>query len=162
MTTIAYKDGVLASDSRATWDDASSKCVKMWKFTSKVDPVKGEVLLAVAGDLYAALLFKDWMMEGGKPDLHSRGVDESNDFDALIVHKSGLYAANRLCRIDDIHEEYWAHGSGRQAALAAMRCGKSAIEAVRVASAIDTYTGGRIVSETLRGDKNARTKSKRR
>lgn len=31
MTTIAYRDGVLAADSRATWDDGvASKVVKMW------------------------------------------------------------------------------------------------------------------------------------
>ena len=151
MTTIAYKDGVLATDSRATWDGhVKSNCVKMWRIQSRVDPVKGEVLIATAGDLYAALLFKDWLELGGEPKLKDRGVDGTEgDFDAFIAHKSGIYAANHLCRIEPVYMDEWAHGSGRLAALAAMACGKSAVEAVRIAARFDAYTGGRIVSMIL-------------
>lgn len=150
MTTIAYRDGVLASDSRATWDDyTKSDCIKMWKLVSKVEPVKGPVLFGGAGDLYAALLFKDWLERGGEPNLHDRGVESDGDFDALIVHATGIYGANRYCRLERITEPYWAHGSGRQAALAAMHCGKSAMDAVRMAARIDPFTGGRVVSMRL-------------
>lgn len=161
MTTIAYKDGVLATDSRATWDGhIKSNCIKMWRTQSKVEPVKGQVLLAGAGDLYAFLLFKDWLETGGEPNLHIRMVPgndgDGNDFDAFIVHKSGIYACNYLCRIEPIYMDQWAHGSGRLAALAAMACGKSAIEAVRIAARFDAYTGGRVVSMTLTETKGKR------
>lgn len=169
MTTLAFKAGVLASDSRATWDGhIKSSCCKMWRIQSRVEPVKGECLLAIAGDLYAGLLFKDWMEQGGEPKLKDRGVigddgDAGGDFDALIVHRSGVYGANFLCRLERIDEDEWAHGSGRLAALAAMACGKSAIEAVRIASRFDAYTGGRIVSMTLdESPKRARKKEARR
>ncbi len=150
MTTIAFRDGILAADSAATWDDGvRSRVVKMWEVASKVDPVKGRCLLATAGDLYSALLFKDWLEAGGDPRLHERGVGDSVDFEAVIVHKSGLYSANRFCRITENVEPYWAAGSGCKYALAAMRCGRSAVEAVRVAMDFDPYTAGRINSMTL-------------
>lgn len=155
MTTVAWDGRTLASDSRATWDGhVKSHCVKMWRVQSRVDPVKGECLLAIAGDLYAGLLFKDWLELGGEPHLIKRGVtgemdDSGGDFDALIVHRRGVYGANFLCRLEPIGMDEWAHGSGRMAALAAMACGKSATEAVRIASRFDAYTGGRIVSMTL-------------
>lgn len=154
MTTLAYRDGVLASDSRATWDDGTmGKCVKIYRLVSKVDPVKGPLLLGGAGSLYALLLFHDWLVDGGEPKLYHRGVDEEDDFDALIVHKKGIFVANRLCRIDALNEDFWACGSGRHAALAAMMCGKSAVDAVRIAARIDPFTGGRVVHETLEKEK---------
>lgn len=151
MTTIAFDGRTLAADSRATEGDesAKSRCVKMWRLRSRVAPVQGDVLLAMSGDEFAALLFKDWLEEGGEPKLVARGVRDDEDFDVLVVHKSGLYNANHLCRLERSAEEQWAHGTGRQAALAAMRCGKSAVDAVRIASGIDPYTGGRVVSMSL-------------
>ena len=150
MTTIAFRDGVLAADSRATWEDGTiGKCVKLYRLVSKVEPCRGPILLGIAGEVYAALLFHDWLRDGGEPKLHDRGVDTEDDFDALIVHRSGLFLANRLCRIDFLPEDFCAFGSGRQAALAAMMCGKSAVEAVRIAARIDPHTGGRVVHETL-------------
>jgi hypothetical protein len=157
VTTIAFKDGVLASDSRVTWSGhIKASGVKMWRVESKVAPVKGEVLLAVCGYLSAACLFREWMQEGGEPHLNKRGVDMNDAFEALIVHKSGLYTADALCAIEPMTEPFWADGSGGLAALAAMACGKSAVEAVRIASRFDAYTGGRIVSMTLGSPKKAK------
>lgn len=154
MTTIAWDGKALAADSRATEDDESAKsnCTKIWRIQSKIAPVKGEILLAGAGDEFAAHLFKEWLEAGGEPNLHARGVtggEDGEDFDAFIVHKSGTYNANRLCCFIKNLEPQWAHGTGRQAALAAMRCGKSAIDAVRIAAGIDPFTGGRIMSMSL-------------
>jgi hypothetical protein len=162
VTTIAYKDGVLASDSRSTEgdDSAKSNCVKIWRIVSKVEPVRGEILLGCSGDEFGAALFKEWMEKGGEPFLHARGVEggdgdgqTGDDFDALIVHKSGLYNANRLCCLVKTIERFWAHGTGRQGALVAMRLGKSAVDAVRVTAGVDPYTGGKIVSLRLTGKK---------
>jgi hypothetical protein len=149
LTTLAYRDGVLASDSRFTWaGNVKASGTKMWRLQSRVSPVRGEVLLGISGYVSAALLFKDWLETGDEPHLVKRGVDD-DCFGALIVHKSGLYVADRLCRLDVMAEEFWADGSGGDFALAAMACGKSAAEAVRIAARFDCYTGGRIVSMRL-------------
>lgn len=150
MTTIAYKDGVLAADTRATGAcGIKSRFTKIYRLTSKVDPVRGPVLLGLTGDIYMAMRFKDWMEAGGVPTLHDWIDGDQTECDALIVHKSGLYSGSQLCRIVPNDEPYWAEGSGAHYAMAAMYCGKSAIEAVRVAAHFDSYTGGRIVSEVL-------------
>lgn len=150
MTTIAFRDGVIASDSRATWDDWSlSRCVKLYRIKSRIDPVKGDVIVGTAGVSSAALLFVDWLEQGGEPRLHDRGVDDTTEFECLVVHRTGVWTADRLCRLERLDEEFWACGSGRQAALAAMHCGKSALEAVRIAARIDPFTGGRVVSMAL-------------
>ena len=150
MTTIAYKDGVIASDSRATWDDwAVSRCVKLYRAKSKSDPVKGDVIVGTAGHSSAALLFLDWLEVGGEPRLHDRGVNETTEFECLIMHKSGVWVGDRLCRLERLEEEFWAAGSGRHAALGAMWAGKSAIDAVRIATRIDPFSGGRVVSMSL-------------
>lgn len=163
MTTIAYRDGIIASDSRATWDDWSmSKCVKLYRVKSKVDPVKGDVIVGTAGSGSASLLFVDWLEAGGPPALHDRGVNEYTEFECLIVHKSGIWMADRLCRLEQLDEDFWAAGSGRQAALAAMHCGKSAVEAVRIAARIDSFTGGRVVHMSLADVESKRGKGKAR
>lgn len=164
MTTIAYKAGVLASDSRMTWGGhIKASGVKMWRIDSRVAPVKGEVLLGICGYVAAALLFKDWLETGGEPNLVKRGVEADDTFGALIVHKSGLYTADHLCRLEVMPEQFWADGSGTLAALAAMACGKSAIEAVRLAGRFDAFTGGRVISMSLeeRGTPKCRQHRKR-
>lgn len=150
MTTIAFRDGIISSDSRATWDDWSqSRCIKLYRVKSKVDPVKGDVIVGTAGHGSAALLFMDWLENGGEPRLHDRGVDENTEFECLVMHKSGVYVADRLCRFEKLEEDFWAAGSGRQAALGAMHAGKSAVDAVRIACRIDSFSGGRVVSMSL-------------
>ncbi len=162
MTTIAYRSGILASDSRVTWGGhIKASGVKMWRVTSRVEPIKGEVLIGVAGYLAAAGLFVDWVQAGGEPKLKERGVEgEDADFGALIVHRTGLYTADHLCRFEPMTEDFWADGSGTLAALGAMAKGASALEAVRIAARFDCYTGGRIVSMTLTQPGRARKKAR--
>lgn len=162
MTTVAFKAGILAADSRATEDDESAKsnCIKLWRIQSRVEPVKGDVLLACSGDEFAAVLFKEWLESGGDPQLHARGVTDEDNFDALVVHRSGIYNANRLCCLVKTIEAYWAHGSGRQGALVAMNMGASAVKAVREAARVDPFTGGRVVSMSLDDPKPRRARKK--
>lgn len=163
MTTLAYKDGTIASDSRSTMDDyAIGKCVKLYRVKSKVDPIKGDVIVGTAGHGSSSLLFVDWLEQGGDPSLHERGVDEHAEFECLVLHKSGLYMADRLCRLEKIEDEVWAAGSGRHAALGAMYAGKSAVEAVRIAARIDPFTGGRVVSMSLRDEVRTPKRDKKR
>lgn len=150
MTTIAFRDGILAADSRAVWaDSVIGRCMKLYRVRSKVDPVKGDAIVGIAGVTSAAMLFIDWLEVGGEPRLHDRGVSDSLDFECLLVHKSGLWCSDRLCRLERVDDDFMAIGSGRMAALGAMHAGKGAIDAVRIATRIDPNSGGRVVSMTL-------------
>lgn len=151
MTTIACKPPILAADSRATEADYSAltdKFVKLYAVNSKVKPILGRVLMAAAGCEFAGELFRRWLIKGGEPDMVQKGVifevDGGSPIDVLILHKTGMYTANHLGVLIKIHDKFWAHGTGRQAAMAVMLRGGSAIEAVKTAAELDVHTGGRV------------------
>lgn len=151
MTTIAYRDGILAADSRVTYGEEGSARIHTCKklFRKKVTQGKKsfDVIIATAGESAPGMLFVDWYGTGKPiPDtfLHLGG-----DFLCLVLTPSGLFEFDVYCRGEEVNDDFYAIGSGAKAALGALWCGKSAVEAVRIASRIDPYTGGRIVTESL-------------
>lgn len=151
MTTIAYRGGVLAADSRLTVDNGSGSrkhtCRKLFRKRVTEGKKSFDVVIATAGESSPGMVFVDWYGTGKPvPDLF---LHLGGDFLCLVLTPSGLFEYDVYCRGELIEEDFYAVGSGAQAALAAMHCGKSAIEAVRVAARIDSYTGGRIVHESL-------------
>lgn len=151
MTTIAYRDGILAADSRLTVDHGSGArkhfCKKLFRKTITEGKKKFDVIIATAGESSPGMVFVDWYGSGKPvPDLF---LHIGGDFLCLVLRPDGLFEYDVYCRGEEIHEDFYAIGSGSMAALAAMHCGKSALDAVRIAARIDTYTGGRIVSESL-------------
>ncbi len=66
-----------------------------------------------------------------------------------MLTPQGLFEYDVYCRAEEVIDDFYAIGSGAKVALGAMACGKSAIEAVRIAARFDPYTGGRINSESL-------------
>ena len=136
MTTIAYKDGIIAYDSRATSDgmiisdEADKKTVKdgvVFFFTGATcDEEK-----------FIRLYF-------GSDEQH-KNVECS----AIIVDKGKVNA----CSIDDESGMFnspidfiggYAIGSGTPHAYTAMDMGATAVEAVKMAAKRDTCTGGRV------------------
>lgn len=165
MTTIAYRDGILAADSRVTYGEDSGarihSCKKLYRKTVTQGKKSFDVIIATAGESSPGLLFVDWYGSGKPiPDtfLHLGG-----DFLCLVLTPSGLFEYDVYCRGEPVSDDFYAIGSGAKAALGAMHCGKSAIEAVRIAARIDPYTGGRITSDSLSpkttGVKNEQSKA---
>lgn len=135
MTTIAYKDGVIAYDSRQTRNDRiiSDDCLKC----QVVDGVSFFLSGAVCDEkaLIAAYFgtpspvpveCSGYAVDGGK--LLMIGHDD----------KTGIWKQE----LDPSNPD--AIGSGTPYALAAMDMGASAEEAVRAAMKRDIYTGGKI------------------
>lgn len=149
MTTIALRSGIVAADSRATHDESIDRADKL--FAKKVG--RKEVVLAIAGDVYAANVFVDWFGSGKEPPayLSQLGLDE--DFEVLILMGGAAFTSNHLCRLVKVLTPFTALGSGRHAALAAMHCGKGAREAVAVACKVDPYTAPPIVTMRMPGYK---------
>lgn len=152
MTTIVYRDGVLAADSRATYSTEAGgarmhSCKKLFRKTITEGKRKFDVIIATAGESSPGMVFVDWYGSGKPiPDvfLHLGG-----DFACLVLRPDGLFEYDVYCRPEQIHEEFYAIGSGAKAALGALHCGKSAVESVRIACRVDPYSGGRVVSESL-------------
>jgi len=156
MTTIAYRDGVLACDSKETHEDEKAGEISFYHtqkiYRKRVRPdIKKksyEVLIATRGEVGASLIAVDWYGEGlEEPD--DRLYSDSQ-FDLLIVEPDGLWTMDQYFRphkIDD--EEYYAIGSGTKAALGAMFMGATAVQAIEAAISCDPGTGGEVVFESL-------------
>ena len=148
MTTVAFRDGVMASDSR--YSETSVGATKGPKiFRKRVGKCGKEALIGISGDVFAAMLFVDWYGTDNK-DLHKILTEMADDnFGALVWDGKKLHEANRYCRLCEIDEPYYAIGSGGVHAITAMDCGKSAVQAIQLAMKRDIYTSGRIVSHRL-------------
>lgn len=141
MTTIAYKGGIIAADSRETYTTEAggatvNRCEKL--FRKKVN--RRDVIIGTAGGSYAGMIFVDWYGSGKSPPEVLLDLDLEEDFDVLILDHGKVFVCNHLCRPVEIIDPFCAVGSGRKAALAAMHCGRSAREAVRIACLIDPYS----------------------
>jgi ATP-dependent protease HslVU (ClpYQ) peptidase subunit len=145
MTTIAYRDGIIAADSQVTHEAAGDKsgagshkhtCQKL--YTKKAFGY--HAVIATAGESAPGMLFVDWYGKKGKPP----EVLHDTDFTCLVLDEDGLWEFNSFCRAEKIEEPFYAIGSGAKAALGAMHMGASAIEAVEIAKKIDPYTGGKV------------------
>lgn len=136
MTTVAYRDGIIAGDSQVTSGDVDvGRAVKIER--------KGSVVVGVAGCLAFCQGFLDWFRGGMKGDPPIMRKDDSRA-EAIVV-----YGGHVLSRDNDgwdrLRAPYYAIGSGRQFAMGAMAAGASAEGAVRCAIKHDVYSGGEVI-----------------
>lgn len=142
MTTVAWKDGIVAAD---TMGDHNG--LKMP--TTKILVAKAFVLGGAGGahDFYG---YFDAMKDSSLKEVLENGYpveDQDEDIPAMILvsrsdpSKAWFLAATAWL---PIVRPYHAIGSGRDFAIAAMHLGKSAVEAVDIAMQFDVYTGGRV------------------
>ncbi len=147
MTTVAFRDGVMAADSRGI--DHGIGIVRIQKIFRK--KIKGkEHLFGVAGYWEAGLMFIDWFAsrDAAMQERLSKLHDDS-DFDVIVWTGKKLLCADSFMRLTECTEDYYAIGSGAPHAITAMDCGKSARQAVQMAMKRDSGTGGRIVTMRL-------------
>lgn len=142
MTTIAYRDGVMAGDSLVTQNGVIEG------YVTKVRDIKG-ILCGSAGNLQDVVMFMRWiedgMVEDKKPEL-------SEYFEGIIVKDNEVIIfENKLIPIF-MENKFYALGSGKHLAIGAMANGANAFNAVKIACEYDTCSGGDIV-EVLREKK---------
>ncbi|MEE1869067.1 Ntn hydrolase family protein [Pseudomonas auratipiscis] len=139
MTTIAYKDGVIAYDSQVTRGDTITyddyeKCVE-----------RNGVMFVCSGAVsdFEALIDAYF---GGKPagsiDATALVLDGDKLMMAAVDNETGLWKSPLLL------DRPYAIGSGSPYAFTAMDMGATAYQAVEKAAKRDTATGGKI--RTLR------------
>jgi ATP-dependent protease HslVU (ClpYQ) peptidase subunit len=140
MTTLAYRNGILAADSQLTVGD-----VKMIS-TNKILILNNETILSAAGldeDIAKASIFFT------NPDFDRLiGTDKTplikREFEAFLFFRGLMYTMDKALIPCIMTCDFYALGSGWQLAYAAMAMGKSAIEAVRFAGKLDIYTNQEI------------------
>lgn len=143
MTTIVYKDGIMAADTRAFGFD---KCPVGKK--TKVYKLDDGRLIGVSTALIGIPnAVRKWANEGMKRDAIPMAIDrEKVDFEAIIVSADGscvLLDGNWLPS-DPVQSPYYAIGSGKEYALAALLLDCDAKRAVEVASKLDPWTSNDI------------------
>ncbi|KKW09809.1 MAG: 20S proteasome A and B subunit [Candidatus Gottesmanbacteria bacterium GW2011_GWB1_49_7] len=150
MTTIAYRDGLMAADSQASTESYLEKtpCQKIYQIACDDSAAWGGALVGLAQGSFAGLVFLEWLKGKRSREEMSFDLMQDDDFLSLVVHHGKISIWNRYLVPDYPASDmtFWAIGSGAKVALGAMECGATAEEAVRVAAKYDLFTGGEIVT----------------
>ena len=150
MTVVVYKEGVMASDSLASWGNRPSSEQKIWNTEN--------ALLGIAGAIVAKRFVLEWLRE------QHNGINEDLSCDIPELYKLD-YTAMIVCKRsgdvfflgsgeDDVisiekMSKVEAIGVGRSLALGALAMGATAQRAVRVAIENNIYCGGEIQKISL-------------
>lgn len=139
MTTIAWDGTTLAGDTLCVSYNLKREVQKIWRLAD------GR-LYGGSGEYQGVLAVKQWL-EDGEPDDKEPLLD---DFSAMVIDQKGhAFRLESQLVYMPIVEPYFAVGSGRDFALAAMFLGKNAREAVELAALFDIYTGFKVETLTL-------------
>lgn len=139
MTTVVYRDGVLASDSRVTEGSMISPgCVP------KVRRLPDGNLIGWCGELSKASSLIDYLTD---PD-NAEPFTSKKGLTAFILTNKGKILQYEGSDWFEFKQPYIALGSGKDYAYGALAMGASAKEAVKAAIKFDTGSGGRIKTLT--------------
>ena len=130
MTTIAWDGTTLAADSRATTEGLIRRVNKVF------DVQRG--WFAGCGNYSEVLAVKNWLCGW------SNSPENLTNFAGLIIREGKAYRIEERLIEMPIFEKFHAIGSGRDFALAAMHCGKTAREAVEIAAMFDSSTDNNV------------------
>jgi hypothetical protein len=129
MTCIAYDGETLAAD-RQCCGVFKTRARKVWRLSNGA-------LFGGAGVFEQVLAVREWLQDETKPK-----PDGLNDFTGLLIEAGRIYRLEEKLIRDRIRERYHAVGSGSPFAVTALYLGKTAREAVTIASRFDPRTGG--------------------
>ena len=149
MTTIAIKDNKVASDSQMTAGYTISSLE-----VEKVVNING-CIVSGAGSFAQIVKFRQWFMEHSdaliaqqdNPNVHIPLPEDlqGGDFLGLVLYPDGeLYLYEGRTDVAYEVEQPFSIGSGSDFAIASMKSGSSAEEAVRVATELDVFSGGEV------------------
>lgn len=147
MTTIVYRDGVMAADSCITMSDESAgdhkgTCVKLFRLPKIKDSLPA-CIVGLQGESSPGMAWLEWYKGGQEDDdLKSHIRSSGADFTALVLYRHGLFVWDSWLVPERIEDDFYAIGSGTKAAYGALHMGADAVKAVEVACLVDPYTAG--------------------
>jgi len=148
MTTIVYRDGILAADSRA-YSGAQTPIGTKHKIGALSDGTLVAISTTMPGLSERVMQFLEAGLAGGYEDNAGPEPDVLRDnFTMLLVDPEGqvFYASNSMMLSGPLEAECFAIGSGCEYALGAMYAGADAVSAVQAAIKGDPYTGYPVIS----------------
>lgn len=138
MTTIAYRDGVLAADTAMCQGGVIVGSVVKIALRDDGD------MCGAAGDASYNAAFRIWFL-GGESGNPPDAKHEQDSFDrGVIFRKTGTIDVFEPRGKFSVHAPYFAFGSGKESALGAMFAGADAETAIRAAIQFDPHTDGEI------------------
>lgn len=147
MTTIAFKDGIMAADSGAWAGDASNS------FAYKL-AVGQHNLYGVSGNAAECQGFIDWVNDGEAKGMMPKPRPIGDYESSFIVMRAsgfngkhgGVVSVLTAHGEEEYETSYYAIGAGAQAAMAAMYVGASARKAIKAAKAHASGAFGKVHS----------------
>jgi ATP-dependent protease HslVU (ClpYQ) peptidase subunit len=149
MTTICFRAGVMATDSRAYSGDKMPIGEK-----KKLHRLSNGALVGsssrIVGNTDSFAAWCQAAIDDGQ-DLPRIASGTDYGVQALLVWTDGTvhYWNDGTTWTGPLEADFFAIGSGEQFAFGAMKAGATAEEAVRIASECDPWTGGRIQTVTF-------------
>lgn len=140
MTTIVYRNGILAADTRAYSGDKTPVGSKTKIHQLEDGTLVGISTTNVGGDS----LLLDWVRRGSP--IPATSDLKPDTFMMLMVKTDGTvwYANDNLAWSGPLRAEFFAIGSGNQFALGALAAGADALQAVRIACDLDPWSSAPI------------------
>jgi hypothetical protein len=139
MTTIAYKDGILAADTQLTYD-GHIKGVS----TQKIRYLPSGVLFAGAGNVKEILMAENFYSQPNWEDKLDEAPPIKKSFEAIIVSKGRVLTLNQTLLPDIMADKFCSCGSGWKLAHAAMAMGLGAYDAIKFTATLDVFTNDEI------------------
>lgn len=147
MTTIAYKNGIVAYDSRVTSDN-----VIITNREEKLTKIDNDTFIICAGATVDINNLKNRFVSVDDPILIEDGFEPVS---GVLIQSKDVYGIengeshivfNLLVSEEELNDQkkHYTWGSGKDFATAAMDFGNSAKEAVKYARTRDAMTGGGI------------------
>lgn len=159
MSTVVYRDGILAADRQITGDNMIlGKVQKVF--------VAGDHLVGITGAYADAMAFVQWASTNFDP---KRKPQTERDVEAVVVRRDGSFhvRSSPLWVEEPITTNFYASGSGSHIAIGALAMGADPVKAVQIACEYDIFSGGGIDALTVEDiprpkRKRATTRSKAR
>jgi ATP-dependent protease HslVU (ClpYQ) peptidase subunit len=131
LTTITYKDGILATDTQLTWGDTRH-------YTTKVKRLPTGIIIACAG-----IVASERKAHEIFSDSNWRSLDlseKAKSFSAMLFIDGKLHLCTGNYIPIPISDRFFAIGTGAPFALAAMSLGCSAADSIKLAADFDVNT----------------------
>jgi ATP-dependent protease HslVU (ClpYQ) peptidase subunit len=144
MTVIAWDGKTLAADKRATTAGLARTVTKIFRHEKSI--------IGFSGSLDQGLEMVAWFRSGADSKNFPASQRDKDDWVTfVVVDAEGVSFFERTPQPCKVEDSTWATGSGRDFAIAAMYCGKSACEAVEIACKFETGCGNGIDVLCLEG-----------
>ena len=141
MTTVAVNKEGIAADKQFTYQGAlkmmgKTKIFDVPKETAKAVFNSDRVLVGFCGNAIPMQRAVEWLWNPTKKFPKLKEIEI-----LMLTDRKEIYHGNDFRSLLKVEDKFMAIGSGMTYAIAAMTCGKTPLEAVKIASKHDPMTG---------------------